>query len=86
MTKQENSYQPIDCGLHSSYELAIMHKLMLQLCWTETDGQRRVANVLPLDLITREHCEYLIGQTNDGELHHIRLDRISHSNVNEVIR
>ena len=86
MTNQENSYKPIECGLHSKYELAIMHRLMLQLCWSEDNGQQRVANVMPLDLITRDHSEFLIGQTNDGDIHHIRLDRISHSNVDEVTR
>ena len=83
--KPHEPYHPVECGLHSQYELAIMHRVMLQLVWSDAQNQQHVGNILPLDLITREHSEFLIGQSNDGEIHHIRLDLIHRSNVAEVI-
>jgi len=86
MTDNHESYTPIACGQHSQYELAIMHRVMLQLCWRDEHGQAHIGKVMPLDLKTENHKEYLIAQTNDGALHQIRLDRIEHSDVDEVTR
>jgi transcriptional antiterminator Rof (Rho-off) len=79
-----DQYKPISCERHSEYELAIMQKVMLHLAWKDEFGQQHIGNVMPLDLKTRAQKEFLIGQSNDGEVHYIRLDKISHSNVTEV--
>jgi len=83
---EQNRYHPINCDLHSEYELAIIHKLMLQLAWTDETGQQNIGKVMPLDLKARDKQEFLIGQSNDGEIHYIRLDKISHSDVSEAIK
>lgn len=83
---ETDRYTPINCDRHSEYELAIMHKLMLQLAWRDETGQQHIGKVMPLDLKTKTKQEFLIGQSNDGEIHYIRLDRISHSDVSEVIK
>lgn len=81
---ENDRYTPISCSLHSEYELAIMHKLMLQLVWQDQAGQQHLAKVMPLDLKTDQAAEFLIGQSNDGEIHYIRLDKISSSDVDTV--
>jgi len=91
MTNKHNSietdrYTPINCDRHSEYELAIMHKLMLQLTWTDDAGQQHIGKVMPFDLKIRDKQEFLIGQSNDGEIHTIRLDKISHTDVTEAIK
>ena len=85
MTDKQDIYTPISCGQHSEYELAVMHKLMLQLVWKDETGQPHLGKVMPLDLKTEAKQEFLIGQTNDGEVHYIRLDKISHSDVHNII-
>ena len=86
MTDDQDHYQPISCDQHSEYELAIMHKLMLHLAWTEDTGQQRIGNIMPLDLKTQDKKESLIGQSNDGAIHYIRLDKITHSDVDTVTK
>jgi len=86
MTDEKDHYQPIDCDRHSEYELAIMHKVMLQLAWAEETGQQHIGKVMPLDLKTKDKKEFLIGQSNDGEIHYIRLDKISHSDVSTAVK
>ena len=83
---EKDGYQPINCDRHSEYELAIMHKAMLQLAWAEETGQQHIAKVMPLDLKTQDKKEFLIGQSNDGEIHYIRLDKISHSDVSTAVK
>ena len=90
MTKLNDSksdpYIPVECGLHSAYELAIMHKNILQLVWSDPDTTQHKEKVMPLDLRTIDHKEYLIAKTDNNELHQIRLDKILHSYVDEVIK
>ncbi len=71
-------YTPIDCGLHSQYELAIMHGETLQLEWRDEAGQQHSASVKPIDLLVRNHEECLLAETREGERLQIRLDRIVH--------
>lgn len=76
----EDSYQPIECGLHSEYELAIMHGQTLNLRWQDADGVEKSQAVKPLDLNVRKGEEFLLvrllnGSSDDAELS-IRLDRI----------
>ena len=84
MNEQHEPYIPVECGLHSEYELAIMHQVMLQLAWTDQDGKTQHHNILPIDLKTMNKKEYLVGKTPEGEIIEIRLDKISQSDVNEV--
>jgi len=82
---QGDPYVPVECGLHSAYELAIMHQNFLHLAWSALDAKHHKEKVMPLDLKTINHEEYLIVKTNNRELHQIRLDKILHSDVDEVI-
>ena len=79
MSKQHDPYVPVECGLHSEYELAIMRQVMLQLVWTDQNGTIQRHNILPIDIKTMDKKEYLVGKTPEGELIEIRLDKISQS-------
>lgn len=68
-------YAPIPCALYSEYELAILHRKPLRLRWRE-DNVIHARVVLPLDLETRHHQEFLLGRAERGERLRIRLDRI----------
>lgn len=69
-------YRPIDCGIYSGYEVAILHRETLRLHWRDEAGLDHIDRVLPLDLQTRDHAEYLLGQGSAGQPLAIRLDRI----------
>ena len=69
-------YTPISCSIHSEYELAIMHKKLLQLTWRDADGQQHSGLVTPVDLLTRQHQEFLLATLPDNTEVKIRLDRI----------
>ena len=86
MNNKNDPYVPVDCGLHSEYELAIMHKVILQLTWIDQHEHQHNGSFMPVDLRTTQHQEYLVVKTDDGKLHEIRLDKILHSDVNEVIK
>lgn len=70
-------YQPISCDLHSEYELAIMHRTPLTLCWRGQDGLDHLETLLPQDLETRNGEEFLVVKNGAGEQFKVRLDRIS---------
>mgnify|MGYP002713350017 CR=1 FL=1 len=69
-------YTPIDCGRHSEFELAIMQRRHLHLCWLDEQGQSHEATLLPTDLCTRNHEEFLLARDADEQPLEIRLDRI----------
>jgi Rho-binding antiterminator len=72
-----NDYTPIACGLYSEYEVAIMHRETLRLHWRDASGMDHIERVIPKDLQTRNHCEYLIAKDcADGSTLELRLDRI----------
>jgi Rho-binding antiterminator len=71
-------YTPVDCGIHSEYELAIMHHEKLDLGWSDAAGAIHLATVLPVDLCTRNSEEFLVVATTEGAQLEIRLDRITH--------
>ncbi len=75
-------YQPIACALHSEYELAIMHRQKLKLKWHDDTGAIHSATVLPLDLQTKNHEEFLLV-AYDGKQESIRLDRITDRQIVE---
>lgn len=68
-------YRPIDCGLHSEYELAIMLHRKIRLTWRDSQEKHR-ETVLPEDIHTRDHAEYLVFRTEDGRQLEIRLDHV----------
>lgn len=69
-------YHPIECGLHSSYELAVLQggEHLLTLPTSETAEKTIV--IIPLDIITRSGEEFLVYRTHHVEEHEIRLDHI----------
>lgn len=67
-------YHPIDCGLHSQYELWIMHRTRILLHWDQ-DGKEYEGLALPVDIRTLPDGEYLFLEEQDGQIR-IRLDRI----------
>jgi Rho-binding antiterminator len=68
-------YAPIACACYSEYEVAILHLQKLRLRWREGNVVYEQA-VLPLDLKTEHHEEFLICRDDMGTPHTIRLDRI----------
>jgi Rho-binding antiterminator len=68
-------YTPIDCDLYSRFELVILHRHTVRVSWREGQ-QAHVETLLPMDLATRQHEEFLIAEAPDGRRLEIRLDRI----------
>ena len=80
----DQDYTPIDCGLYSRYELAIMRGWALRITWEDATGMSHIELLHPRDLQTRDHAEYLIAERGDGERIEIRLDRIREAQRREV--
>jgi Rho-binding antiterminator len=74
-----SDYTPIDCGLYSRYELAILRRRRLRLSWREAGGVARIDIVTPIDLETRGGEEFLVIEQSDGGRLDVRLDRIVRS-------
>ncbi|HBB41708.1 MAG: hypothetical protein COW73_08285 [Nitrospirae bacterium CG18_big_fil_WC_8_21_14_2_50_70_55] len=68
-------YRPIACGVYSRLEVAILHRTPISCAWTDDAGAHHEARLLPLDLRTRDHAEYLVAETPAGQVE-IRLDRL----------
>jgi Rho-binding antiterminator len=71
-----DGYSPIACGLYSEYEVAILHRQTLCLHWRDDEGAGHIERIVPTDLQTRNHGEYLIAISTGGATLQIRLDRI----------
>ena len=69
-------YTPIDCGRHSEFELAIMHKDALNLTWRDVDDAIHTEVVIAADLLTRNSEEFMRVSNTSGIEREIRLDRI----------
>jgi Rho-binding antiterminator len=76
-----SDYTPVDCGLHSEYELAIMHHRRLRLTWEDIDGQMHLEIVTPTDLLVRQHEEFLVVRIQSQQILELRLDRIRSATV-----
>ena len=76
MMNNKDLYTPIECGLHSEYELAIMHKSKLQLRWLDAMGVEHSETIEPVDLCSRNKEEFLKILTTDNKVLEIRLDKI----------
>lgn len=68
-------YTPVDCGLHSSYELAIMQHRQVRLVWLDNTSLL-AETVLPTDLVTRNGEEFMRITRAGGDSLDIRLDHI----------
>ena len=73
-------YTPIDCGLYSEYELAIMHQRSVQLTWHDADGTVHIGSCQPLDLRARQGEEFMLVRDAAGMEQEIRLDYIMRYN------
>lgn len=71
----QDLYSPIACARHSEYEVAILRRQKLHLRWRE-DNVHYDQVVLPLDLKTLNHEEFLVFRGRQGQTLNIRLDRI----------
>ena len=69
-------YRPVDCDLHSEYELAIMQRSKIMLSWQDVAGSVHTEAVSPLDLRTRNGEEFMVFSTGTGTEREIRLDHI----------
>ena len=69
-------YTPIDCGRHSEFELAIMHRDSLNLVWRDADGATHTKVVIATKLLTRNSEEFMRVSDTSGIKCEIRLDRI----------
>lgn len=69
-------YQPVDCGLHSAYELLVLQHRSCTLDWYDAAGTLHSLVVTPTDLYTRNGEEFMAVTDNRGAAHAIRLDRI----------
>ncbi|MCP4993824.1 MAG: transcriptional antiterminator, Rof [Gammaproteobacteria bacterium] len=72
----ETPYVPIDCGIHSTYEVAILNRKWVEVKWCDENGDIHASTLLPKDLITRDGGEFLQLQDETGQSEEIRLDRI----------
>lgn len=72
----DNDYQPIDCGLYSTYEVAIMQRRRWRMHWRDETGDDHLETLRPTDLQTRNGQEFMYALTDDGAERCIRLDRI----------
>jgi transcriptional antiterminator Rof (Rho-off) len=69
-------YTPIDCNLHSEYELAIIQGRRLRISWSDQNGRYHTGVLKPCDLHTRNHEEFLVVENLQGQRLVIRLDLI----------
>ena len=74
-------YTPIDCDLHSEYELRILQQRPLCVRWRDPDGQHHIETLQPLDLVTRNREEFLVAENRQGQQLEIRLDYIATTEV-----
>ena len=73
--KSGADYLSISCATYSEYELAILHRQKLRLVWSDGNVIHDQV-ILPLDMQTRNHEEFLIGRDEAGTSVTIRLDHI----------
>ena len=69
-------YTPVDCGIHSEYELSILQRKPLRISWRDAQGENHVAALLPVDLVTRNHEEFLVVRDEQQRSLELRLDYI----------
>jgi Rho-binding antiterminator len=76
MMRDDDDYTPIACGLYSEYEVAILRCQTLRLQWRDDSGVEHSDHLIPRDLHTRNHREYMVADNPEGVTLELRLDRI----------
>ena len=71
-----SDYIPIDCGLYNNYELAVIRRQRLRMAWRTPEGIYHLETLLPINLQTRDHAEYLLVKNTTGSILELRLDHI----------
>jgi len=71
-----DNYEPIDCGLHSEYELLAMHRSRIKLAYHTVSGKSLQAEGRVIDVQTRDRAEYMVLDTAGQSPLAVRLDRI----------
>ncbi len=66
-------YAPIPCDSHSQLEVAILHRLTLDI---RLAGEQRLRRWRGVDIFTRDGAEYLRLRSPAGEQCDVRLDRL----------
>ncbi len=74
-------YTPVSCEIYSRYELAILRGQALRVSWKGARGTDRVETLIPLDLRTKRHAEFMIARDLHGQRRVLRLDRIQRADV-----
>ena len=69
-------YQPINCGVYSEYEPAILQCRRLLPGWRDCAGNPHLERLRPVDLYTRKGAEFLRVMDCAGSEREIRLHRI----------
>ena len=77
----DDKYIPVSCAQHSEYELAIMHRQLLNITWQDEQEKSQHTSLMPYDLFTEQNCEYLLAKDTDGENKKIRLDKIIEADI-----
>lgn len=73
---KDKDYTPIDCATYSQFELHIMHKDLLKMCWDDESGLTHLDVIKPVDLRSTKQGEYMHAYSSDNHSLKIRLDRI----------
>lgn len=81
----KDNYKPIDCGLHSEYELLAMHRSRIGLTYHAGSGETLQQEGRVIDVLTRNRAEYLVLERAGQMPLAVRLDRI-HSFVPLEVR
>jgi len=73
--RPESDYVPINCDIHSQYELACLRRRPVRLMWTAGNIVYDQV-VVPIDVQTVSHSEFLLIRLAAGTEERIRLDHI----------
>jgi transcriptional antiterminator Rof (Rho-off) len=71
-----NKYVPIPCEIYGKYELAILRRTQLRICWRSRGDLVRIDSAVPINIRSRSEGEFIVVQNRRKEYHVIRLDRI----------
>ena len=79
--RKDKPYDPVSCATHDGYEIAVIRRQKLKVEWMEADNTSHTEILSAKDIETLNHEEFLIGESENGTRHQIRLDRIKNYNV-----
>lgn len=74
-------YTPVECGLHSEYELLIMRAQVITIEFRNADNKIQTSTGIPTDIFNHQNKEYLQMTSETGKIQ-VRLDQIiSHTKI-----